>query len=70
MPSKVKKFKAKRHKGTVKRVHMTGEGKTGKLVINRINDNHRNINKPRTRLLKAKRKTTLKGMYNKLKSVI
>lgn len=72
MASKVKKFRAKTHKGTVKRVKLTngGDKKTGSLMINRIGDNHRNIGKSRSRLLKAKRSTKLGGYLNKLKRVI
>jgi hypothetical protein len=39
-------------------------------MIGRIGDNHRNIGKSRSRLLKSKRSTLLKKMYNKLRSVL
>jgi ribosomal protein L35 len=70
--TKIKKFKAKTHKGTVKRIKITNgsDPNTGILMINRINDNHRNIGKSRTRLLKAKRKTKLHKGYKKLRSII
>lgn len=70
--TKIKKFKAKSHKGTVKRIKIT-KGKdpfTGVLMIDRINNNHRNIGKKRERLLKGRRSTKLKKMYNKLRSVL
>ena len=70
--TKIKKFKAKSHKGTVKRIKITNGGNpyTGSLMIGRIGDNHRNIGKSRSRLLKAKRSTKLKKMYKKLRSVL
>lgn len=71
MAGKIKKFKPKTHKGTKKRVKLTKGGSTeGNLMINRINDNHRNIGKSRTRLLRAKRATKLGGYHKKLKKVM
>jgi ribosomal protein L35 len=71
MATKIKKFKPKTHKGTVKRVKLTKGGSfEGNLVIGRIGDNHRNIGKSRSRLLKAKRTTTLGGYHKKLKRVL
>ena len=67
----MKKFKPKTHKGTTKRVKLTKGGSVeGNLVIGRIGDNHRNIGKSRSRLLKAKRSTTLGGYHKKLKKVM
>jgi ribosomal protein L35 len=71
MASKVKKFRPKTHKGTTKRVKISNGGKAeGKLIIGRIGDNHRNIGKSRSRLLKARRTTTLGGYHKKLKKVM
>lgn len=71
MAGKIKKFKAKRHKGTVKRMKLTkGGSREGELMIGRINDNHRNIGKSRSRTLKARRATKLGATHKKLKSVM
>jgi ribosomal protein L35 len=68
----LKKFRAKSRKGIVKRVKVTNGGDlfTGKLVVNRINDNHRLIKKSRTRKLKSKRNTVLNKAMNKLRKVM
>jgi ribosomal protein L35 len=68
----VKKMRAKTHKGTVKRIKITNGGnlETGKMVIGRINDNHRNIGKSRERLLRGRRSTTLGKTFKKLKAVM
>jgi ribosomal protein L35 len=68
----IKKMRAKSRKGIVKRVKVTNGGNimTGKLVVNRINDNHRLIKKSRTRKLKAKRNTVLSKAMNKLRRVM
>ncbi|NJS41586.1 hypothetical protein HC766_04535 [Candidatus Gracilibacteria bacterium] len=44
----------------------------GKLLVERINDNHRLIRKSRVRKLKARRKTTLgkSGISKRLKAVM
>lgn len=70
--TKLKKFKSKTHKGAKKRIKLTNGSKTstGKLMINRINDNHRNIGKSRERLLRGRRKTKLSNTYKKLRNVI
>lgn len=72
MATKIKKFKAKTHKGAKKRIRTSAGSNphTGVILIDRINDNHRNIGKPRTRLLKAKKKTVLSKTYKKLRKVI
>jgi ribosomal protein L35 len=68
----IKKMRAKSRKGVVKRIRISngGDMKTGKLIVNRINDNHRLIKKSRTRKLKAKKNTTLSKAFNKYKSVM
>jgi ribosomal protein L35 len=68
----IKKMRAKSRKGVVKRVKITNGGDihTGKLMVNRINDNHRLIKKSRTRKLKAKKSTVLKKVMNKLRRVM
>jgi ribosomal protein L35 len=68
----IKKMRAKTRKGIVKRVRLSngGDKKIGKLIVNRINDNHRLIKKSRTRKLKAKKNTVLPKSFNKFKSVI
>jgi ribosomal protein L35 len=67
----VKKMRPKTKKGVVKRIKVTkGGAKGAKLVVNRINDNHRLIGKPRSRTLKAKRSTTLSKSAEKFKTVI
>jgi ribosomal protein L35 len=69
--TKLKKFKPKTHKGLAKRVRFTGGSPlTGKLVINRIGDNHRNIGKSRERLLKSHKKTVLSNTYKKLRKLL
>jgi len=68
----LKKFRPKPRKGAVKRIKVSNGGdlSKGKLMINRINKAHRNINKSRTRLLKAKRPTVLSKTLRKLKKII
>jgi ribosomal protein L35 len=69
----LKKMRAKSRKSIVKRIKLTngGDMKTGKIVINRINDNHRMIKKSRTRTLKAKKNTILTGKaFNKYKKAM
>jgi ribosomal protein L35 len=69
----IKKMRAKSRKSIVKRIRLTngGDMKTGKIVVNRINDNHRLIKKSRTRKLKAKKNTILTGKaFNKYKSAM
>ena len=69
----LKKFRPKPRKGAVKRIKVSNGGDTskGKLVVGRINKAHRNINKSRTRLLKAKKSTVLsKAISRKLKKII
>ena len=65
-------MRAKSRKGVVKRIRITngGDKKKGKLVVNRINDNHRLIKKSRKRKLKAKKNTILSKAFNKYKSVM
>jgi ribosomal protein L35 len=68
----IKKMRAKSRKGVVKRIKISngGDMKTGKLIVNRINDNHRLIKKSRTRKLKAKKNTVLGKAFNKYKTVM
>ena len=68
----IKKMRAKTRKGAVKRIKLSNGGdlKTGKLIVNRINDNHRLIKKSRTRKLKAKKNTVLPKMFNKLRKIL
>lgn len=65
----VKKMRAKTRKGIVKRIKVTNGGdiSKGKLVVNRIGDNHRLIRKSRSRKLKAKRNTTLGSTLSRFK---
>jgi ribosomal protein L35 len=68
----IKKMRAKSRKGIVKRVKVSNGGNlfTGKLMVNRINDNHRLIKKSRTRKLKAKKNTVLSKSMNKLRKAM
>jgi ribosomal protein L35 len=69
--TKLKKFKPKTHKGLAKRVRFTaGSATKGKLIINRIGNNHRNIGKSRERLLKAHKTTVLSNTYKKLRKLL
>ncbi|NJK71594.1 hypothetical protein HC864_02930 [Candidatus Gracilibacteria bacterium] len=58
----------------MKRIKVTkgGDLVNGKLLVERINDNHRLIRKSRVRKLKARRKTTLgkSGISKRLKAVM
>ncbi|MGL4759745.1 MAG: hypothetical protein ACRCXZ_10530 [Patescibacteria group bacterium] len=68
----VKKMRAKTRKGVVKRIKISngGDKSKGKLIVNRINDNHRLIKKSRNRKLKAKKNSVLNKSFNKYKSVM
>jgi ribosomal protein L35 len=68
----IKKMRAKTRKGIKKRIRISngGDKKIGKLICNRINDNHRLIKKSRSRKLKAKKNTVLPKALNKFKSVM
>lgn len=68
----VKKMRAKRHKGTVKRVKLSkGSDKNeGKLMINRINKGHRLIKKTGERKLRSQRSTVISKAYDKLRKVL
>jgi ribosomal protein L35 len=68
----VKKMRAKSRKGIVKRIKISNGGDlfTGKLMVNRINDNHRLIKKSRTRKLKAKKYSVLSKAMNKLRKAM
>lgn len=71
MSSKIK-FKPKTKKGAKKRLTLTNpkDSTKSKLVVSRINNAHRLINKQSERKLKAKRKTTLSKIANKFKAFI
>lgn len=60
-------MRAKSHGGLTKRVRKTG---AGKLVVKRINAAHRMIKKPRERVLRARRKTTLSKAHDKFLKAI
>jgi ribosomal protein L35 len=66
------KTKPKTRKGAVKRIKVSKGSSTtsGKLQVNRINDNHRLIRKPRRRKLKAKRSTVVSKGWDKFRKVI
>jgi|GEM_PF-1524931 len=69
---KVPNFKPKTRKGAVKRLKVTagGDSMKGKLVIERINNHHRLINKTGVRKLKAARTTTLGKTVKKYKKAL
>jgi ribosomal protein L35 len=68
----IKKMRAKSHKSTVKRIKITNgsDPKTGKLLINRNNKQHRMIGKSRVRVLKGKKSTVLNEVHSKFRSVL
>lgn len=65
-------MRAKTRKGAVKRIKVSkGEDRVaGKLMVNRPNDNHRNIRKPRERLLRGRRPTVLSAVLKNLRKII
>lgn len=68
----LKKFKAKTHKASVKRIKVTkgGDKLTGKLLVSRSNRSHRMIGKQRERMLKGKTTTNLATSHDKFRKVI
>jgi ribosomal protein L35 len=68
----LKKFRAKTHKTTKKRIKVTNGGdlSKGKLLINRPNRQHRMIGKSRSRVLKGKKSTVLSAGHTKFRTVI
>ena len=66
------KFKPKTKKGAKKRLSLTHpkDSTQAKLVVSRINNAHRMINKQSERKLKSRRKTTLTKLANKYKAFI
>jgi ribosomal protein L35 len=68
----LKKFRAKTHKSSKKRIKVTNGGdlKIGKLMINRANRQHRMIGKSRSRVLSGKKYKVLASCYNKLRAII
>lgn len=68
----VKKFRAKTHKTTQKRIKVSNGGdlSKGKLLVSRPNLQHRLIGKSRSRKLKGKTATVLSKTYAKFRSVI
>jgi ribosomal protein L35 len=68
------KLRSKPRKGAVKRIKITNGGdlSKGKLLVDRINDNHRLIKKSRVRKLKARKKTRvgIQGIAKRLKAVL
>lgn len=72
MATKIKKFKAKTHKSSVKRIKITAGGdlSKGKLIVRRKNRKHRMIGKQRERVLKGRTDTVLKSSHLKFKIVL
>lgn len=72
MATKVKKFKAKTHKGTKKRLVLTNpaDSSKAKIIIGRINHAHRLINKTGERKLKAGKTTTISKAHDKYKKLL
>jgi ribosomal protein L35 len=68
----LKKFRAKTRKAVVKRLKVSNGSdlKAGKLIVNRINDNHLNLRKSRKVKLRARRSTTLSKIHDKLKATL
>ncbi len=68
----ISKMRAKPRKAAVKRIKVTNGGDLdlGKLLVNRINRDHRNIRKQRERKLKAKRSTTLSDIHTNLRPIL
>lgn len=67
-----KKFKAKTRKSVKKRIKFSngGDVNKGKMIVNRINDNHLNLKKRRVRKLRSRRDTILSSVHAKLRKVI
>lgn len=68
----LKKFKAKTHKSSKKRIKVTNGGDLakGKLMIAKSFRQHRMIGKSRSRVLKGRKYTELHKCYDKLKAII
>jgi ribosomal protein L35 len=68
----LKKFRAKTHKSSVKRIKVSkgGNPENGKLQVSRSNRSHRLIGKQRERMLKGKTVTKLSTAHDKFRKVI